>query len=66
MPSVAKTPGQLSNHTVDANRSPDIRSAAGRRWKAKILENTLQKKERGKLESFLTTVNSLTEENAPR
>lgn len=45
MPPGAKTPGQLSNHAVDSNRSPDIRPAAGRWWKAKMVEDKLKKKE---------------------
>lgn len=45
MPPGTKTPGQLSNHTVDSNRSPDIRPAAGRWLKAKNTEDTLQEKE---------------------
>lgn len=39
----ANRPEQLSNpvHTVDANRSLDIRSMAGRWWKAKTEEDML-------------------------
>jgi len=42
----ANGPEQLSNpvHTVDSNRSLDIRSMAGRWWKAKTEEDMLQKK----------------------
>lgn len=64
MPPGAKRLEQLSNpvHKVDSNRNPDIRSAAGRWWKAKTEEDMLQEKKKkyDGNESFSTTVNSLT------
>lgn len=48
MPPGAKRLEQLSNpvHTVDSNRNPDIRSTAGRWWKAKTEEDMLQEKKK--------------------
>lgn len=57
MPPGAKTPEQLSNRTVDSNRSPDIRTVAGRWWKGKQWRTHCRKINEG---NVLTSVNSLT------
>lgn len=55
MPPGAKRLEQLSNpvHKVDSNRNPDIRSAAGRWWKAKTEEDMLQEKKKNMMEMNL-------------